>query len=713
MRRHLLPAVALVLALTPLTTSSQPADVDAARLRALFFQRDFESAIIDGRKLVAAAPERLELQAWYVLSLARGDRADEALDVSQRMIAASPRSGWAWMARGAALHYRGGRSAEADEATKKAFELMPTSGDAAWLRAQTLAGDPARREEAVAFADSHRARVDNAANLLTAKAYALYVMSSAVMPRDEAQKAAFDTYAEARQIDPTNVNAHFLPGTYLSSLKRGEEAYDLLKKAVALAPGARDVHRAYWTAIKAHPTLTAEQKNAEIERDLTAFLSQHGNRPGALLTASYGFQDLKQPDRQRQVEDSIVQKFYDSPEAEWALIARLREFDSQEGSKKPEYRRLLREYVARPKHYHKGLLGETYRKLFFNLVGDASVASDELLRVADGMTKYETTNVHISYVMAAIALADRKIHLDTAERIARDSIAALKKRTEESRPAYRSEQEFQDRLKSAPAIGHDAIGWVLFARGRLDDAEKELLAANELSPDNRDNLYHLGKFYEAKNDAARAEQFYVKGISVQGLGTNPSEAALKAMYERRHGSADGYDKYVGDIRERDRAARREKILAARLAAPARPEAFTLKTLDGRPVSLDSLKGKIVVINFWGIWCGWCVKEMPDLQKLHEKYAADPDVAVLTIDNDDDPSDVPPWMKQRGFTFPVLLDDGYVRKVGVHAFPTTWFLDREGRKVFEKVGWSEKLLEEFGWRVEAIRGTTTTTRSGGE
>ena len=34
------------------------------------------------------------------------------------------------------------------------------------------------------------------------------------------------------------------------------------------------------------------------------------------------------------------------------------------------------------------------------------------------------------------------------------------------------------------------------------------------------------------------------------------------------------------------------------------------------------------------------------------------------------------MKQRGFTFPVLLDDGYVTKVGVHAFPTTWFLDRE-------------------------------------
>jgi tetratricopeptide (TPR) repeat protein len=350
MRRHL-PAVALVLALTPLTTASQPADADAARLRALFFQRDFESGIIDGRKLVAAAPERMELQAWYVLSLARGDRADEAIDVSQRMIAASPRSGWAWMARGAALHYKGGRTAEADEATKTAFELMPTSGDAAWLRAQTLAGDPAPRERSRSPTRTYarRQRREPAHGQGMA-----YVMSSAAMTRDEAKlKAAFDTYAEARQLDPANVNAHFLPGTYLSSLKRGEEAYDLLKKAVALAPGARDVHRAYWTAVKAHPTLTAEQKNADIEGDLTAFLSRHGNRPGALLTASYGFQDLKQPDRQRQVEDTIVQKFNDSPEAEWVLITRLREFNSEEGSKKPE-RRLLREYVARPKHYHEG-----------------------------------------------------------------------------------------------------------------------------------------------------------------------------------------------------------------------------------------------------------------------------------------------------------------------------------------------------------------------
>ena len=699
-------AVALFVALMPVASSAQPVEPDASRLRSLFFQRDFESGVVEGAKLAAASPDRTQIKAWYLMNLARTDRGDEAIEPARQLVAASPADGWAWMAQAAALHYTGGRTAEAIESAAKAFELMPASVDAAWLRAQTLAADPTRRDEALAFVDAHRARLGNPAELLTAKAYTLYVLATAATPRDDARLTqAFDTYAEARQADPANVNAHYLPGTYLTSLKRAGEAYALLKKAVALAPGSRDVHQGYWSAIKANPTLTAEQKNAEIEADVTPFLEKHGNRPGALLTASYAARDLKQADRQRQIENAILQRFNDSPEAEWVLIGRLREFDSAESIKKPEYRQMLRDYVARPTHYREGLLGETYLNLFFNLVGDASVGDAELVRVADGMTKYETTNIHISYVAAAIALADRKTLLDKAEQMARDSIELLKKGVERNRSVFKSDREYQDRLKSAPAIGHDALGWVLFTRGRLDEAEQELLKALALSPGGRETLYHLGRFYEAKHDGTRAEEYYVQGLAVQSPGTNPSEAALKAMYDKRHGSAEGYDAYLAGIRERDRVARRETILAARIAAPAPVSAFNLKTLDGKAVTLESLKGKIVVINFWGIWCGWCVKELPDLQKLHEKYAADPDVAILTIDNDQNPTDVPPWMKQRGFTFPVLLDDGYVTKMGVHAFPTTWFLDREGQKVFEKVGWSEKLLEEFSWRVEAIRGAT--------
>jgi thiol-disulfide isomerase/thioredoxin len=115
-----------------------------------------------------------------------------------------------------------------------------------------------------------------------------------------------------------------------------------------------------------------------------------------------------------------------------------------------------------------------------------------------------------------------------------------------------------------------------------------------------------------------------------------------------------------------------------------------------------MAGKILAINFWGTWCGPCVLEMPEFQKFHEEYRNDPDVVVLTINNDTNPDVVAPWMEKRGFDYVNLLDDGYVGRMGVQSFPTTWFVDREGRIAFIKEGWSESLAEEFSWRVEVLR-----------
>ena len=51
----------------------------------------------------------------------------------------------------------------------------------------------------------------------------------------------------------------------------------------------------------------------------------------------------------------------------------------------------------------------------------------------------------------------------------------------------------------------------------------------------------------------------------------------------------------------------------------------------------------------------------------------------------------------------LLDDGYTRRANLRGYPTTWFVDPDGRVVFTKLGWSERLIEEFVWRIEMIQG----------
>ncbi len=85
--------------------------------------------------------------------------------------------------------------------------------------------------------------------------------------------------------------------------------------------------------------------------------------------------------------------------------------------------------------------------------------------------------------------------------------------------------------------------------------------------------------------------------------------------------------------------------------------FMLKDVDGKTHALsDYLGGKVIVISFWATWCEPCKKEMTQLQALYEKHA-DKGLMILSISMDEPETqgEVRPFVKQRGFTFPVLLD----------------------------------------------------------
>ena len=694
----------LALVFVPHILAQSSPDQGVARLRTLFFQRNFETGAIEGQKLVAAAPDSIELKAWMVLNFGRSGRADEAVAIAREMTAAAPTDPWATAALAAAMHYQTGHTAEANELAQRALDRLPDHPDVIWLRGQTMAADPKRRDEVIAFIDRQRSRLKNPAEILNTKGYALYTIGTATQSRDDAKvDASFEVFAEARRIDPTNVNAYYLPATYLSRLRRNDEAYALLKTALTLAPASTEVHQAFWTAVRGSQALDGEKKRSEIEADVNAFLREQGNRPGALLAVANAARDSKIEELQRRSEDKILSEFNDTREAEWVLVDRWRALRTEGNTNDAARRKAFSEYIARPRHYHNGLLGEAYRNLFELLAEDQTVPGDELYKVAEGMLKYETNNPHIVWVRGPIKLAERKTHMQDAERIARDGIDVLRKKVESQKSFYDGDGEYESAVNWMTGMGHDALGWVLFLQDRPDEAEKELLKSYDLDHNSRENLNHLGRFYEFKGDLGKAEEYYVKGIAIQTPGTNPSAASLKALYAKRNGSDAGFDVYLAKLKDADRDRRKERILAARLTTPAVVPSFSLKNLAGERVALESLKGKVVVINFWGIWCGWCVKEMPDFQKLHEKYRDSPDVLILTLDNDENPDDVAPWMQQKKYSFPVLLDDGYVaQKAKITSFPTTWFLDRDGKKAFEKVGWSEQLLEEFSWRIEAIR-----------
>ncbi|MBI5959523.1 MAG: redoxin domain-containing protein [Chloroflexi bacterium] len=104
--------------------------------------------------------------------------------------------------------------------------------------------------------------------------------------------------------------------------------------------------------------------------------------------------------------------------------------------------------------------------------------------------------------------------------------------------------------------------------------------------------------------------------------------------------------------------------------------FTLPLISGEEVSLSDYRGKVVLLNFWGVWCGACVDEMPYLQEAHETRD---DVVILAVDFGDSLTDLQAWIDEHDYTFPVVHDaSGDVNaRYGIWGYPTTLMIDRDG------------------------------------
>jgi peroxiredoxin len=112
--------------------------------------------------------------------------------------------------------------------------------------------------------------------------------------------------------------------------------------------------------------------------------------------------------------------------------------------------------------------------------------------------------------------------------------------------------------------------------------------------------------------------------------------------------------------------------------------FTLTALDGKTYSLASLRGHVVLLNFWATWCPPCRKEMPDMEKLYQRLQAK-GLIVLAV-SDEDRETVAGFEEKQKYTFPLLLDPD--RKVNdsfnVEGIPKSFLFDREGKLVAQAI-----------------------------
>lgn len=256
------------------------------------------------------------------------------------------------------------------------------------------------------------------------------------------------------------------------------------------------------------------------------------------------------------------------------------------------------------------------------------------------------------------------------------------------------------------AMAQHTLGWIQLQRSQYTEAIKLLEQAASVA-DSPTVYDHLAQAYEKTSDKTRGFNALLGAALVaSGEDQNRRLNRLKAEY-LQSGSEEAFNKLVD---ERLTTLLRDRALEQRKYEGVAP-AWTLYGFAGEKLSLTDLKGKVVVLNWWGSWCPPCRAELPHYQRLNEKYKGK-GVVFLGI-NWERPGEeqeriakAKKYYEENKFTFQVLLDHDMAVGSGyrVQSFPTVFVIDREGQIRFRNLGYSQDVPKILEMQIEKLLGS---------
>jgi len=133
-----------------------------------------------------------------------------------------------------------------------------------------------------------------------------------------------------------------------------------------------------------------------------------------------------------------------------------------------------------------------------------------------------------------------------------------------------------------------------------------------------------------------------------------------------------------------------------------PRDFTLTAVDGEKLNLATLKGKVVVFEFWATWCSPCREQHPLYERVMQRFEDQPDVVFVSINADEDRGLVRPFLRAEKWREKVYFDEGLARAFRVVEFPTTLLMDRRGKLYSRTNGYiGERFADILTQRIRAV------------
>ncbi len=134
----------------------------------------------------------------------------------------------------------------------------------------------------------------------------------------------------------------------------------------------------------------------------------------------------------------------------------------------------------------------------------------------------------------------------------------------------------------------------------------------------------------------------------------------------------------------DRAAPtpREAVVTG---APAPAAGWRAVDIEGRTLSQEALRGRVVLVDFWATWCAPCLEDLPRLKRLHDRFAAQGLMIVGVSLDRSSPRDFRSWLQRQAIGWPQVRERGgydgpLARRFDVEAIPASFLFDRDGRLI---------------------------------
>lgn len=733
-------------------TSKSNVKADLKKLQDLYLNRDFNSGYETGKELIKKYPDSLEIESWTLINGARSDSGETVLKDAETFNQEKGENYWTLLALTIVQTYK--KPAEAIATAEKLIKLSPNDEEAIFAYSGALFNN-LKFQESLDLLVKNEPNVKNKSRFLISKATSTYMVEENKKDKANVQ-LSFDIFNQALKLTTNSVSANYLYATYLTRSRKNAEAFPFYKKAANLAPNVGAIQEAYWRAIKSQANKNDDKKEAEVEIAIDDNLKQTKNSPQSLLAAWKEYQNLtswhdtaklKHLQKKEQFEKQIIQNYPNTKYNEEVAFTQTRSiygkyFGKDDGTKrlelnnKPESKRtteevkfledfkkkdelykkekvdLERAFLKRPQHFKKQYIGQVSLSLLRTIGYEKDTSDEEIANLIKlTLDHYESYWENLNTGIASILnrrtkqLPDSLIAKD-AEKYARIGVTEAEKQVKLLPKEAPKAQVLDAQLNPLNVLANALIG-----NGKLDEAE-EILGKISTLIDEDDSQHfivesqkyykdeNLAQLHEARKDWDKAEEAYIK---IRYDNEN-GKSEFEKFYEKRFGKKEGFDAYYAEIQKRLKIRAKERMAQSRIKNAQNAVPFSLKDLEDKTISSDDLKGKIVVINVWGTWCGPCVAEMNELQEFFDKYKDDDEVVVLTIDQGDELADVKKFMTDRKLTLSVLMDNDYLDKLPYFnkAFPTTFFIDKNGKVSFIKVGNSGNLVEEFSWRVDLLK-----------